>query len=116
MSQPAVGTFNGENTKFSGSFVAQKNLVQLNGSFNTGVAAFNVPIATLMYDKISDFDPTATYDIEMSTPPCYVGKATVDLKFVNGSIKLPLTGILAKEIPARQTVTGFGKFIVIPIP
>lgn len=116
MSQPAVGTFNGKNTTFSGAFVAEDNLVKLDGFFNTGVVEFIVPVATLMYNKISDFDPTATFDIELAMPPCFVGKDTIDIKFVNGSTKLPLTGLLAKEIPARQSVTGWGKFIVIPIP
>ena len=116
MSQPAVGTFKGGNAKFMGSFVAQKNIAMLEGSFNTGVVAFDVPIATIIYDKISDFNPAATYDIELTMPPCFVGKSTIDIKFINGSIKLPLTGMLVKEIPARQSVTGFGKFVVIPIP
>ena len=55
----------------------------LEGSFNTGVVAFDVPIATIIYDKISDFNPAATYDIELAMPPCFVGKSTIDIKFIN---------------------------------
>ncbi len=114
MSQPAVGTFSGEGNKFTGTFVAQKNVVQLNGIFSQAVMPFTVPVATVMYKKLSDFK--GEYDIEIASPG-FVGETTIDITFVNdSSVKLPLTGILATPLRERQVVSGFGTFILIPTP
>ncbi|KAF8338472.1 hypothetical protein F5887DRAFT_514489 [Amanita rubescens] len=115
MSQPAVGTFSGEGNKFTGTFVAQKNVVLLNGIFSQAVMPFTVAVATVMYKKLSDFK--GEYDIEISSPG-FVGETTVNITFVNddSSVKLPLTGILATPLQERQVVGGFGTFILIPTP
>jgi hypothetical protein len=116
MSQSAVGPLIGDGRlKFRGSFVAGKNVVVLTGIFNTSIAPFSVPAATVKYKSLSDFDGTY-YDIELSVPPCYLGKTSVDLKFVKGSTTLHLTGQLATELPDRQTCTGIGQFILVPTP
>jgi hypothetical protein len=116
MSQSLVGTFLGQGSLgFNGSFDAGKYIVVLTGTFNTSIVAFNVPVAIVKYNSLSDFDGSY-YDIDISDPPSFLGKSSVDLKFVKGSVTLSLTGELVKELPDRQTITGFGKFVrIIPV-
>ena len=112
----AVGILIGQGgNHFTGTFVAQKNIVLLTGTFSQSVVPFLAPGAIVKYKKVSDFK--GTYDIELFKPRSFVGETTVDITFVNdSSVKLHLTGIVVGKIPERQVITGFGTFILIPIP
>ena len=115
MSQSAVGPLTGDGLNFSGSFVAGKNVVLLTGTFNTSFVAFSVPVATVKYNSLSDFDGSY-YDIELSVPPSFLGKSSVDFKFVKESTTLRVTGQLAKDVAEKRACTGVGQFVLVPSP
>ncbi|KAF8338469.1 hypothetical protein F5887DRAFT_982951 [Amanita rubescens] len=112
----AVGILIGQGgNHFTGTFVAQKNIVLLTGTFSQSVVPFLAPGAIVKYKNVSDFK--GTYDIEFFDPRSFVGETTVDITFVNdSSVKLPLKGIIISQTRERQVITGFGTFILIPIP
>lgn len=105
MSKSATGSLNGFGNNFSGIFDVDGHQVLVTGAFTQGFKEFKVASATITYNGLDDFN--VPYNIEIGTPPSFIGVDTIDIKLKSADGKeLHITGDLTAPLAQRQTAVG----------
>ena len=112
MSKSATGSFKGFGNNFSGIFDLGGHQVAVTGAFTQGFKEFNVSSATITYNGLDDFN--GPYNVEISTPPSFIGLDTIDIKFESADGKeLHVTGNLTPALAQRQNAVGLGRWTML---
>ena len=108
-----VGSFTCFDNKFNCHFNVDGFQVACSGKFSNYVPPFFVPVATITYDNLRDFN--GPFAILPPPPPLsFVGPDTVDITFTNPKTKarLHLTGNLVPPFDIRYIVVGEGLWVI----
>lgn len=112
MSKSATGSFEGFANNFSGIFNIDGHQAAITGAFTQGFQEFKVSSAKVTYNGLDDFN--GPYNIEIGTPPSFIGLDTIDIKFKSPDGKeLHVTGNLTPALAQRQTAVGLGRWTTL---
>lgn len=111
MPKSAIGSFRGFANNFNGIFYLDGYQVLVTGAFTQSMQQFSCSNASVTYNVLNDF--AGPYNIEVSTPPSFIGIDTINIKFTSADGReLHVTGNVKPPLDQRQTAIGSGRWTV----